>query len=134
MIKLLFKLFKSTYTKHLNAKVEKYYNIYKFDMNPNHTSHNNEGDAFKHTYMSAEFTIWFGEKVANELGLLQEDLNPSNPPAERSMDLHNDEVGRKLGIEIKRKHNIIKLFFGADNIIAEKVMSAMNNGDLITHV
>lgn len=44
------------YTKHLNAVVEHYWNIYHFDMTPNHTSYNNEADAFKHTYMQAELT------------------------------------------------------------------------------
>lgn len=46
------------YIKHLNKQVEHYWNIYHFDMTPNHISHNNEADAFKHCYMQAELTFW----------------------------------------------------------------------------
>ena len=131
MIKLLFKLFKEAYEEHLNNKVEKYYEIYHFSMEPNHTSHNNEADAFKHTYMSAELTILLGSKAAYEIGILQEDTNPDNPPAEREMDLHNDSVGIEIGKALKKKlFHLIHM----DDKIAERVMYEMNNGNLITHV
>ena len=99
MIKLLFKLFKSTYVKYLNKKVEKYWNIYHFDMEPGHISHNNEGDAFKHAFMAADLTTLLGEEIARKICILQEDTNLDNSLAERHMDLHNDEWGIKIGLE-----------------------------------
>ena len=43
------------FTQYINSKVEKYYNIYHFDMTykGEHRSYNNEADAFKHTFMQA---------------------------------------------------------------------------------
>ena len=133
MLKFLFKLFKATYVKHLDAQVEKYYNIYHFSMDPNHTSYNNEGDAFKHTFMSAEFSFILGKELAYRIGVLQEDLNPYNTEAERHMDLHNDEVGIEIGQKLK-EHFIKTLIKGLDDSIAEKVMDEMNAGNLITHI
>ena len=134
MIKILFKLFKSIYVKHLDKKVEEYYNVYHFNMDPNHTSYNNEGDAFKHTYMSAELTLWLGAEASRKIGVLQEDSNPYNTEAERHMDLHNDEVGIAIGVNVKENYNIFILLFKYDDIIAEKVMDEMNKGNLITSV
>ena len=119
------KFIKKAYVKHLNAQVEKYWNIYHFDMSPNHTSHNNEADAFKHCYWSAEMTLFLGQTIANKIGVWWEDRNEQNTPEERAMDLHNNEVGREIGKQIK-------LWFGYDDKIAEKVMEAMREGRLIT--
>ena len=131
MIKLIFKLFKKSYTNHLDKKVEKYYKIYNFSMEPNHTSHNNEADAFKHTYMSAELTIFLGVDFANKIGLLQEETNSRNVDAERAMDLFNNEVGRKIGLRLKSNP---KILINTDDKIAEEVMKAMRNNELITNI
>ena len=131
MIKLIFKLFKEAYTEHLNKKVEKYYNIYHFSMEPNHTSHNNEADAFKHTYMSAELTLLLGATAAYTIGVLQEDSNPYNTPAERHMDLHNDSVGISIGKRLKKS---IWHLINIDDEIAENVMNEMRAGRLITQI
>lgn len=131
MDKLIFKLFKEVYVKHLDEKVEKYYKIYHFSMDPNHTSYNNEGDAFKHTYMSAELTIFLGADLAYKIGLLQEDTNPYNTEAERKMDLHNDSIGIKIGKQLKKS---ILWFIHTDDKIAEQVMKEMNAGNLITKI
>lgn len=131
MLKLLFKLFKKSYEKHLNSKVEKYYNIYHFSMEPNHTSHNNEADAFKHAYMSAELTLLLCSSLAEEIGILQEDSNPYNTQEEKEMDLHNNKIGICIGEKLKKS---LKILFNTDDKIAEKVMEAMKNGELITHI
>ena len=120
------KWIKKGYTKHLNAQVEKYWNVYHFDMSPNHTSHNNEADAFKHCYWQAEMTLFFGKDIAKFMGDKHED-KPDNPDSEKVMDLHNNEVGREIGKQVK-------LWFGYDDRIAEKVMEAMRTGKLITKV
>lgn len=134
MIKLLFKLFKSTYVKYLDKKVEKYWNIYHFDMEPNHTSHNNEGDAFKHAFMAADLTTLLGENITRKICILQEDTNPDNPPAERNMDLHNDEWGIKIGLEVKEQTETIKDLLKEKDIIAERIMEEMRKGNLITKI
>ena len=119
------------YTKHLNNKVEEYWNIYHFDMEPGHRSYNNEGDAFKHCYWQAEMTLWLGEKKAEKMGIKHEDDNPLNTPAEREMDLHNNAVGREIGSKIKKNFKFW-VFKAWDDMIAEKIMEAMNAGLLIT--
>ena len=136
MEKILFKLFKKLYVKHLDKQVEKYWNIYHFNMDPNHTSYNNEGDAFKHTFMAAELTLLLGIELARKICILQEDTNPNNTPAEREMDLHNDEVGIQIGCAVEEKEfTIIELFKNKDlDLIAEIIMNEMNAGNLITHI
>lgn len=127
----MFKLIKKAYVKHLNAQVEKYWNIYHFDMNPNHTSYNNEGDAFKHTYWSAEMTLFLGQTIAEKIGIYWEDANEHNTPEERRMDLHNNSVGREIGKGIKKKW-LLWMFKDYDDEIAFWVMGAMRSGKLIT--
>lgn len=128
MIKFIFRAFKEIYVKHLNEKVEKYYDIYHFSTEPNHTSYNNEADAFKHTYMSAELTLWLGTNISRKLGIMQEDSNPYNTEAERHMDLHNDSVGIDIGNRLKKS---VFWIFNTDDKIAKEVMDEMNKGNLI---
>ena len=134
MLKLLSKLFKKSYVKHLDKQVEKYWNIYHFDMEPGHISHNNEGDAFKHAFMAAELASLLGEKITRKICLLQEDTNPDNHPAERHMDLHNDEWGIKIGTEIAAASDCIADVLKEKDKIAEKVVEEMRKGNLITHI
>lgn len=127
MCKFLVKLYK----KHLNNQVEKYWQVYHFDMEPGHTSYNNEGDAFKHCYWQAEMTLFIGKFLANKIGIYWEDQNKQNTPQERKMDLHNNEVGQDIGKQVK---NFYFFWFLKkwDDLIAERVMRAMNTGELIT--
>ena len=129
---MIFKLINKAYTKHLDALVEKYWQIYHFDMNPNHTSYNNEGDAFKHCMFQAELTFWFGEKIAKFIGDVHED-KPNNPDKEKFMDLHNNAVGREIG-KIYRfilyKFSLKKVY----DLIASDIMTKMRNGELITQI
>ena len=134
MLKLLFKLFKKSYVKHLNKQVEKYWNIYRFDMEPGHISHNNEGDAFKHAFMAAELASLFGERITRKICLLQEDTNSDNSPAERHMDLHNDEWGIMVGMEIAAASDCIADVLKEKDKIAERVMKEMRKGNLITRI
>lgn len=127
-------IIKKLYTKHLNALVEKYWEIYKFDMSPNHTSHNNEADAFKHCLFQAELTFWLGKDIAKFFGDLHE-AKPDNPDKEKIMDLHNNEVGREIGKPYFWA--IFKKLFNREAVydnIAENIMQKMGNGELITRV
>ena len=123
---------KEWYVNHLNNKVEHYWNIYHFNMNPNHTSYNNEGDAFKHCYFQAELTLILGRFIANLIGLKHED-KPDNPPKEKEMDLHNNTIGQQIGQEIKSS-NLLWFLENWQDLIAQKIMRAMQDGLLITEI
>lgn len=128
----MFKLIKKAYTRHLDGLVEKYWQIYHFDMNPNHTSYNNEGDAFKHCMFQAELTFWLGKDIAKFFGDLHE-AKPSNPDKEKVMDLHNNSIGREIGKPYFWQ--IFKKLFNQNaiyNSIAEDIMQKMRAGELIT--
>ncbi len=131
----MFKLIKKAYTRHLDGLVEKYWEIYKFDMSPNHTSYNNEADAFKHCMFQAELTFWLGKDIAKFFGDLHE-AKPQNPDKEKVMDLHNNEKGREIGLVFRKgifphipfKGKIEKTYDG----IAAIIMKRMKDGELIT--
>lgn len=127
----MFNKIKEIYTQHLNNKVEKFWNIYHFDMEPNHTSYNNEGDAFKHCYWQAELTLFLGKWIANKIGIYWEEQNKQNTPEERRMDLWNNSIGQDIGSKFKKK---FKLWFikGYDEELAFWVMGALRGGKLIT--
>lgn len=125
-------MIKDWYINHLNKKIEYYWNIYHFNMNPNHTSYNNEGDAFKHCYFQAELTLWLGKTIAKYIGDKHED-KADNPPNENEMDLHNNAVGQQIGQEIK-KARLLWFLSNWQDLIADKIMDAMNNGLLITEI
>lgn len=120
------------YVKHLNNIVERYWNIYHFSMEPNHTSHNNEADAFKHAYMQAELTLWLGRFIAKIIGDIHEN-KPDNPLEEKKMDLHNNSVGRQIGVDTKKSY-FLWVFTKWQDKIAGKVMFAMKTGLLITNI
>jgi len=62
--------------------------------------HNGNGDAFRHLYwnflMTTNYAI--GEITAEKWGVAHESPMDS-PPLERTMDLYNNQCGRKLGVE-----------------------------------
>ena len=121
------------YSKHLNKQVEKYWQIYHFDMSKEHRSYNNEGDAFKHCYFQAELTLFLGNKIAEWIGDKHEDNNLLNNEKERNMDLHNNEVGRNIAKKIKK--NIPFWFLKKwDDIISKHIIGAMQKGLLITKI
>lgn len=120
------------YVKHLNNMVEHYWQIYHFDMEPNHTSHNNEADAFKHTYMQAELTLWLGRFIAKIIGNIHEN-KPDNPPKEKEMDLYNNSVGRQIGADIRKSYPLW-IFTKWQDKIATRIMLAMKAGLLITNI
>lgn len=128
----IYQFLEQLYTKHIDKKVEKYYQVYYFDMGENHTSHNNEGDAFKHTYLSAELALYLGQYIAQKIGYKHEMDNSLNNPEEMAMDLFNNEIGRQIALEIKKENFFWFLKGNIDDIIAEKVMDEMRNNVLIT--
>ena len=131
MLKLIFILFKDMYGNYLNRKVEKYWRKYKFSMEPNHTSYNNEGGAFKNAFMGADLTLLLGENVTRKLCLIKEEDTDSR---ERYMNLYNNEWGIKLGLEILESETSAKDVLREKDVIAQEVVKALRSGKLITNM
>lgn len=55
-------------------------------------------DAFRHAYWNAMLTQRFGEKWTQEYATAHE-RNPDSHPTPVAMDLHNNEVGRRIALE-----------------------------------
>jgi hypothetical protein len=60
------------------------------------TLHNGSGDAFRHCFWSAMNARDQGKDIAKQFGDAHEDWG-GNPPAEKTMDLHNNGVGYGIG-------------------------------------
>lgn len=67
--------------------------------------HNDQYDAYRHAMLSADLTNLFGETISKMIMDDYESENPSNPPAEKNMDLWNNNVGRE---ELKRWQQAIE--------------------------
>ena len=106
---------------------------------PNGVAHNNEADAFRHTFMQAELTVLFSDKKAKGAGDNHE--KKSTSLHETNMDLWNNQVGRQIGREVKAECERLglnphisekdrKIVY---DMIAQKVVEAMKSGKLITN-
>ena len=125
------------YARRLKKKIDRYHEKYGFDTGEKNTTYNNEGDAFKHTFMQADLALrWTGIDIAKKIGNKHENDNTENDPRERNMDLWNNNQGRLIAQEINREHPNWRKLDSAqvDDIIAEKIMQRMNSGNLITDI
>ena len=109
---------------------------YKFDMSKvgYSSTHNNEADAFKHTYMQWYMVENFGEFIAKFYGNLHEyNDTPNAPKGERNMDLWNNSVGREIARELNKNHEYKnKSDEEKSEIVSEIIVRKMKNGELIT--
>ena len=120
---------------------KKYQKKYGFDSKEKDaafSTHNNEADAFKHTYMQAWLTANINEQAAKKLGDMHERDGATNnqPSGEENMDLWNNNQGREIGIEVQKlmkEYNVKKFTPEVNDLIAEKVHQRMKAGKLITH-
>lgn len=87
---------------------------------PSNTLHNGEGDAFRHAYWNALMTKHESEALAKEFADAHE-TNPGQPAAEKTMDLHNNEVGRQIGKDNPK---------ATDEELADLVEKALKDGKL----
>ncbi len=97
---------------------------------------NNEADAFKHTFGSAELYFKYGEWGSLLGGIYHEWQTPKNPQGEWNMDFWNNNQGREIAKEILKEYGNRFMTFPQqyrDDIIASKVMQRMRRGELITH-
>ena len=106
------------------------------------STHNNEADAFKHTFMQAWLTVHLGEEEAKKLGDMHENDGNNNeqPSGEENMDLWNNNQGREIGKEVwttfshKNGYDFGTIpYIKFNDIIAGKVYQRMKAGKLITH-
>jgi len=127
------------YNNQIYKKTKKYQKIYGFEIGEGkYDTWNNEADAFKHTFLSADIAVKSFLIASKIIGDYHENSVSYNPPFERNMDLWNNHQGRLIAKEIKKEYSLkqrIELINNEkmDDIIAEKVMRKMRNGELITH-
>ena len=119
-------------------KTVEYQKKYGFDISTGeHSTWNNEADAFKHTFMQARTTIFYGTSISKTFADLHErngNKYYSQNKGEENMDKWNNAVGREIGEEIKKEiKNKNYSDEEIDDIIAKKVMERMRAGKLITH-
>lgn len=80
----------------------------------------NDVDAFRHAYVSGVFAQEYGEQVAMVLGWMNEWTSLASPRGSTNMDLWNNAVGRRLGLESESTTDL-----------ARKVKEALISGELI---
>lgn len=119
------------------GKSEKYAKQYGLQRKPGSRGHNDEIDAFRHSFMQALLCIKIGETAARRMGNAYElygDITEGQPSNERNMDQWNNAVGREIAREVKiiiqdKKYTPQEI----EDIVAEKVIQKMRKGDLITN-
>ena len=119
-------------------KTWEYQKKFGFETSPRqgHEFWNNEADAFKHSFGSAQMALDMGRFGSLIGDIHHEFITPNNPQDEWNMDSWNNDAGREIAEEIKKEYgkNFAKLSDKEkDAIIAAKVMMKMRNGELIKH-
>jgi RHS repeat-associated protein len=61
--------------------------------------HNGTADALRHSTFNALMTRTAGEEVAKKFGDAHEEDRPGQPTSEKTMDLHNNSVGRQVALD-----------------------------------
>ena len=127
--------------KKFNEKIHKdtvkYQKQYGFQIGTGeHATWNNEADAFKHTYMQALISIKTNDVISKGIGYYHEMEVPETVHGERNMDLWNNVIGREIADDIKKVwgKSLEKLpQEDVEDMIAQKVVAKMKQGELITH-
>ncbi len=111
-----------------------YQKKYGFDIGEGeHSTWNNEADAFKHAYMQWILGYYLGSDIAAELGNMHENETPYAPIGERNMDLWNNSIGREIA-EKMRNSKIGFVFESPMDIAARNIVEKIRNGELITNI
>jgi hypothetical protein len=87
------------YNNEIYAKTKKYQKKYSFKIGTGeHDAWNNEADAFKHTFMSADMALKAGAGISKFAGDKHEEdgRKKGQNPKEENMDLWNNAVGREI--------------------------------------
>ncbi|MBR6127980.1 hypothetical protein IKQ21_09880 [bacterium] len=134
-----FEINKKTFSDDVLRQTYKYQKIYGFDMSGGkHGTHNNEADAFKHTFMQAYASLSWLRLGAKVIGDYHEFVEGKNDPEkERNMDLWNNSIGREIADDIRKEYGVLKVqFMPIDKLCemaAERTINKMKNGELITN-
>jgi len=135
---------KQSYGQDTLKKTMHYQQKYGFEVNPDPSkrTHNNEGDAFKHAFMSADLMInnkfpFTAEQIAN-IHEWQGNKFYGQPAGEENMDKWNNWQGRDIAEHLKQDippEQLKELIRTGkiDDVIAEKVYERMKAGKLITN-
>ena len=131
-----FKNKEQEFTKEMINDTLKYQKQYGFKLGENNSAHNNEGDAFRHTYMQSVLAQRYSPylaKKASEFHKWQGNHN-NQDSREANMDMWNNQQGQQIYNEIRREYpNFNKLSEQQQkDIIAGKVVQRMKEGKLIT--
>ena len=125
------------YSNHVENRVKEDQKKYNFDM-PNDSTHNNEADAYKHTWMQTELALKGNQWLAKILGDMHEkdgNIKNSQPKSEEIMDQHNNAEGRKIAKEMTDKYGFSfknPLLWELNNdLISKEVWERMKDGKII---
>ena len=129
------------YDNHIVGLTKKYQKKYGFDMK-NSSTHNNQADAFKHAFLSAEGSC-FGFKSTGFIGGWSHEIKGffgGQPMPEFFMDATNNKIGRQIGLEVRNELGFMKRPLSESerekyyDLIAKKIMKKMNEGELVTNL
>lgn len=110
---------------------------YDLQINPKTPGWNDEIDAFRHCFSQALISLKFNENFSEKFGTIYEMKNQifdKQKPDERNMDQWNNAIGREIAKEFQmemkdKKYSTSEI----EDIIAEKIIRRIKNGDLITN-
>ena len=129
---------KNEFTKEMLSDTLKYQKQYRFKLGENNSAHNNEGDAFRHTYMQSIMANRYGTLSAKTVSSGHEFIGKikGQDLREYNMDMWNNQQGQQIYNEIRREYpNFNKLSEQQQkDIIAGKVVQRMREGKLITDI
>ena len=128
--------------KYFAEKANEYGIIYNLEKNPveMEEGHNDEIDMFRHAYMQAYMTIEYGKNFAKIIGDIYEKwgtYTESQGAQEYNMDLWNNEIGRRIGEEVKNEISHFRHLTTQkmlEDMIAEKIYKNLQEGRLIKNL
>ncbi len=127
---------KNEFTKEVINDTLKYQKQYGFKIGENNVAHNNESDAFRHTYMQSILSKRYGILPAKIVSSGHEYVGTlkKQDPREDNMDSWNNHQGQQIYNEICREYPNFKSLPETQqkDIIAQKVVQRMRAGQLIT--
>lgn len=133
----MFNFISKKYSSYIFDTTLKYQKKYGFQIGTGeHATWNNEADAFKHTFMQAQLSLWIGKHLAKGVGDFHEfqgNISMGQSSGEDNMDNWNNQQGREIAKEILYQYGPLATIPSdkINDIIAEKVMSRMHSGKLI---
>lgn len=134
---------RQSYNNYIYEQTKKYQKKYGFEIGKgSHDAWNNEADAFKHTFMSADMALKTNVGISKYKGdehEIEGRTKMGQSAGEENMDRWNNAEGRKIAQKIAKEIKnpfVLKAYALSGRLedrIAEEVMKKMRKGDLITH-